>query len=283
MNPPHDRNTTAGAAYLDLQALARTSGRPVDELLQFYALEGFLRRLTQTPHAASFVLKGGVLLAAYTNRRPTRDLDFAGVDLDGDLDSIASVITAVLAADIDDGLQGLAIIKIEPIRDDAAYPGIRATINGRLDTARIRFHIDTNIGDPLWPEPDLVDLPQLLHAEAIPLRAYSPELILAEKIVTAIQRGTASTRWRDFVDIAALARTPHDTARLDEAIRRVADQRNTTIHPLADVLDGYADLAQTRWAAWRRRQALHNTPEDFAELLTTVITFTDPILEPHAT
>ncbi len=53
-------------------------------------------------------------------------------------------------------------------------------------------------------------------------------------------RGTASTRWRDFVDIA-----------------------------------------QTRWAAWRRRHALHNTPEDFAELLTFVIAFAEPILEPR--
>lgn len=34
---------------------------------------------------------------------------------------------------------------------------------------------------------------------------YPRVMVLAEKIVTAIQRGTANTRWRDFVDIVALS------------------------------------------------------------------------------
>lgn len=33
---------------------------------------------------------------------------------------------------------------------------------------------------------------------------YPVEMVLAEKVVTATARGTANTRWRDFVDIAAL-------------------------------------------------------------------------------
>ena len=211
MSPQPSRDTTAGAAYLDLQAAARATGRPVDELFQLYALEGFLRRLVETDHAATFVLKGGVLLAAYTERRPTRDIDLAGTDVDGDLTAIASIVADILTVNLDDGLDQLAIAKVEEIRDDASYPGIRATVTGQLDRARLRFHVDINIGDPLWPEPDLVELPQLLDAEPIPVRAYSAELILAEKIVTAIQRGTASTRWRDFVDIAALAKAArHD-------------------------------------------------------------------------
>ncbi|MCY3850017.1 MAG: nucleotidyl transferase AbiEii/AbiGii toxin family protein [Acidimicrobiaceae bacterium] len=180
MSPQPSRNTTAGAAYLDLQAVARATGRPVDELFQFYALEGFLRRLVETDHAATFVLKGGVLLAAYTERRPTRDIDLVGTDVDGDLAAIASIVADIVNVNLDDGLNQLAIAKVEEIRDDASYPGIRATVTGQLDRAKLHFHIDINIGDPLWPEPDLVELPQLLHADPIPLRAYSAELILAE-------------------------------------------------------------------------------------------------------
>ena len=37
---PPSRATTAGRAFLDLQRLARDSGRPVQELLQLYLLEG---------------------------------------------------------------------------------------------------------------------------------------------------------------------------------------------------------------------------------------------------
>ncbi|MDE0496554.1 MAG: nucleotidyl transferase AbiEii/AbiGii toxin family protein [Acidimicrobiaceae bacterium] len=280
MSPRPGRDTTAGAAYLDLQAAARATGRPVDELFQLYALEGFLRRLVETDHAATFVLKGGVLLAAYTDRRPTRDIDLAGTDVDGDLAAIASIVADIVTVNLDDGLDQLAIAKVEEIRDDASYPGIRATVTGQLDRAKLRFHVDINIGDPLWPEPDLVELPRLLHAEPIPVRAYSAELILAEKIVTAIQRGTASTRWRDFVDIAALAKTQLDMTHLSTALQMVADHRQVSIRPLSNVLDGYADLAQSRWSAWRNRQALHTTPEQFADLIDQVITFADPLLQP---
>lgn len=72
-----DRSSVAGSRYLDLQRKARQTGRPTDELIQLYALECFLDRLTRSAFAQKFVLKGGVLLAALDARRPTRDIDFA--------------------------------------------------------------------------------------------------------------------------------------------------------------------------------------------------------------
>jgi hypothetical protein len=65
------RSTSAGVAYLDLQRQARQNGRLTSELLQLYTLEGFLARLEASPARDQFVLKGGVLLAAFGNRRPT--------------------------------------------------------------------------------------------------------------------------------------------------------------------------------------------------------------------
>ena len=79
------RSTAAGTAYLDLRKLARDTKRPTDELLQLYALEGFLDRLTASQHAQHLIFKSGVLLAAFDTRRPTRDIDFAATDIDGDL------------------------------------------------------------------------------------------------------------------------------------------------------------------------------------------------------
>ncbi|MCP3994284.1 MAG: nucleotidyl transferase AbiEii/AbiGii toxin family protein [bacterium] len=169
-------------------------------------------------------------------------------------------------------------IDVDTIRDDADYPGLRAKVTGTLATAMIRFHIDINIGDPLWPDPQPVKLPRLLSPTPLAISGYSAELVLAEKIVTALQRGTANTRWRDFVDIAALAPTNIDTGTLAESITRVAQHRATPIATLAEALDGYADLAQSKWAAWRRKQRLADTPSEFADLLTDVVTFADPIL-----
>ena len=68
------RESVEGRAYLNLQNMARRDGRPTDELLQLYALEGFLARLTASGQGTQFVLKGGVLLAALGTRRPTREL-----------------------------------------------------------------------------------------------------------------------------------------------------------------------------------------------------------------
>jgi hypothetical protein len=275
-----DRSTTSGAAYLDLRKLAADTNRPTDELHQLYALEGFLHRLTLSPHHSSFVLKGGVLLAAYTDRRATRDIDLAGRNLPADSKTIRTTVIDIASIDLDDGLKfNLEHIEVGTIRDDADYPGHRAKITGRIASAVIRFHIDVNIGDPIWPDPQPVELPRLLDPTPLTITGYPPELILAEKIVTALQRGTANTRWRDFVDIAALAATDIDTRTLSEAIARVAEHRETTIEPLTEALDGYANLAQTKWAAWRRKQRLNKTPSRLADLLVEVTAFTDPILD----
>ena len=41
---------------------ARASGRPFDELLQYYAMERFLYRLSVSRHGHKFVLKGALML-----------------------------------------------------------------------------------------------------------------------------------------------------------------------------------------------------------------------------
>lgn len=69
------RATTAGRVYLDLRRKARQDRRPVDELMQLYVPECFLARLAVSRFARQFVLKGGVLLSAFGERRPTRDID----------------------------------------------------------------------------------------------------------------------------------------------------------------------------------------------------------------
>ncbi len=70
--------------YLDLQNLARRTGRPTDELLNTFALEGFPGRLSGSWLQDRLVLKGGMLLAAFATRRPTRDVALADLRLDGD-------------------------------------------------------------------------------------------------------------------------------------------------------------------------------------------------------
>lgn len=77
MRPTLAHETPANDAYLNLRAQSRRLQRPFEELLTFYVLEGFLARLAASTYADRFVLKGGVLLAAWGQRRPTRDIDLA--------------------------------------------------------------------------------------------------------------------------------------------------------------------------------------------------------------
>jgi hypothetical protein len=69
------RASEAGRAYLDLQNRARSERRSTQELLTLYVVGRWLARLSASPHADKFVIKGGMLLAAYNARRPTADLD----------------------------------------------------------------------------------------------------------------------------------------------------------------------------------------------------------------
>ena len=56
---------------------ARGTGRPFGELLQYFAMERFLYRLSKSPHSEKFVVKGALILATWevSVTRPTRDID----------------------------------------------------------------------------------------------------------------------------------------------------------------------------------------------------------------
>jgi predicted nucleotidyltransferase component of viral defense system len=279
-----DRTTVAGARYLDLQRKARQTERPTDELIQLYALECFLDRLTRSAFARNLVLKGGVLLAALDARRPTRDIDLAASALRNTEAEILAVVREIAGIAIEDGIEfDPEQATAEVIREEHDYSGVRVTLGGTLSRAMIRLHVDVNVGDPIWPEPQHVSLPRLLDG-VLQVRGYPLEMVLAEKVATAIARGTANTRWRDFVDLYALAmRHPVNGATFRASLNRVAQHRKLTLVPLASVLVGYSEIAQARWAAWLKKQRLETTvPTGFAEVLDYVVPFADPIINGQA-
>ncbi len=59
---------------------AKKDNRPFNELLQYYAIERFLYRLSQSKHADRFVLKGALMLRVWRSPefRPTMDIDMLG-------------------------------------------------------------------------------------------------------------------------------------------------------------------------------------------------------------
>ncbi|WP_460826295.1 nucleotidyl transferase AbiEii/AbiGii toxin family protein [Nostocoides australiense] len=90
-----------------LQSAARSAaakagtGAPTQEYLIRHTLESFLDRLTRTAHAEGFVLKGGILLAAYGVRRPTRDADANAVGADVTADHLVAAAHDIAAVETD--------------------------------------------------------------------------------------------------------------------------------------------------------------------------------------
>ncbi len=284
MSPSPSRNTPAGKAYNDLRNLAREDGRDSAEYFSLYALEGFLRRLAVSEQAEDFILKGGVLMAAYAARRPTRDVDLAAIGISNDIPEVKHRVRTIIERDLNDGLVfEAADVRADSIRDDADYSGVRVQITARLATARISMHIDVNFGDPIWPAPTEATVPLLLGGTVI-LRGYPDHMVLAEKIVTAIERGEQNTRWRDFVDIVAISRARRIRyADQRTAIDTVAEYRKIALESFLSLLEIMPDLAQRKWATWRRKQRLETTtPELFRDLLESCAAFAEPVLDGSA-
>ncbi|MEO7146625.1 MAG: nucleotidyl transferase AbiEii/AbiGii toxin family protein [Terrimesophilobacter sp.] len=295
MTPPTPaRDTPAGRAYNDLRNLARRHKRDPAEYITLYVLEGFLCRLAASRYAADFVLKGGVLMAAFASRRPTRDIDFAAHGFPNDISEVEQRVLDIIAVPIDDGLLfDPTSVSGEPIREGIDYSGVRVKMTARLVTAQVALHIDVNFGDPIWPAPTEAALPLLLGG-TLRLAGYPDHMVLAEKIVTAIERGEQNTRWRDFTDIAAIARTRSIRGTdLRDAIDTVARYRQVDVEPLGPLIADMPALAQRKWETWRKKQRLEeSTPVSFGELLQKCLTFAEPVLnhsvthlswDPHST
>lgn len=269
MKPKPTHADLVGSRYLALQRIARARKRPTAELLQLYVLESFLRRLVRSRHDGKLVLKGGMLLAAFDLRRATRDVDVLALHTDNDPAAVQRLILDVASVEVDDGVEFLqGTLTAGVIRDHDVYPGVRASLEARLATARVKFSVDFNVGDPVVPAPIRTAIPVLLGEEPIEMLAYPRAMVIAEKLVTALRRGRASTRWRDFADLFVLVHGDLAESEIVEALRAVARHRGIPLRPLGEVLSGMPAEAQARWATWRERQgAQERVPEDFSTVL----------------
>lgn len=277
--------TTGEEIFTQLQNLARAAGResgkPVatGEYLTRHGLESFLDRLSKTTHAEDFILKGGILLAVYGVRRPTKDVDSEAVAATVTPQHIEQVVRDVAAVVADDGLAfDLTSMNIQVIRDQAEYPGLRMRVKAAIGDHEVTIAWDISTGDPIIPPPETVTVPRVL-GESIKMLGYAPETTVAEKGVTILERGTTSTRWRDYVDIVQLA-TEHgiDNDVLLNSARAVARYRQVELRPVVDSVDGYADIGQTKWAAWRRKEGVQDISEEQLEdQMAKVVAILDPV------
>jgi len=280
------RGTAAGRAYLDLQNRARRERRGTQELLTLYVVERWLARLSSSPYADQFVLKGGMLLAAFGARRPTADADALARHLANDEETIVARVAEIALKPADDGVEFRTETAItRTIRDEALYAGVRITMDARIATATVRFRLDVNFGDPVTPAPKLIDLPSLLSGQPIRVLGYPIDTVLAEKITTAITLGAANTRVRDYADLYVLT-GHHDFTHTSvrEALLATARFRGTQLVPLSSVIDNLVELRQRTFTAYRTSLGVdgEGLPLNLGEIASAVTAFADPLVEAAA-
>jgi predicted nucleotidyltransferase component of viral defense system len=276
---------TSGASRLaHIQNQARDYGQNVSDLARLYTLEGMLARITASFYADDFVLKGGVLLAAFALRRPTKGIDLAATRINNDAQDVAARIREIATISIDDCIDfDLDSIRAQTIRDGDEYQGIRVKLTGVIGRSQNTIGLDVSFGDPIWPAPKLISLLRVLakdQSAPIAIFGYPLVMIVAEKVVTMIQRGDANTRWRDFADVVAIAdRHSMKESKLREAINVVSSYRGVTLETLIPALDGMPTFAQAKWARWRSHQEQKaSIPESFAASLARTASLIDPVI-----
>ena len=156
---------------------ARETGRPFSELLQYFAMERFLYRLSKSRYADNFVLKGALMLTVWQApfTRPTMDIDLLG-RIENSIENITKVITEICRQEVEpDGIAfDIATIEAERIAEDADYEGIRVRFRGFLDAAKIVMQLDIGFGDIVIPSPEPANYPTLLDLPPPQLHGLTP-------------------------------------------------------------------------------------------------------------
>ena len=277
---PRDVGTSVRARLL---TLARQKGQAFDLLLTRYANERLLHRLSLSPHRSRFVLKGAMLMSTWFDdpHRPTRDVDFLGYG-DSAPDAMLATFREICAIEVNDGMVfDIDALRVELIREELAYGGLRLRTTGALAGARITVTIDIGFGDAIEPGLDEVNLPVLLDLPQPRLRVYARETVIAEKFQAMVMLGLANSRMKDFYDVWILSRSyEFDDDRLPRAIAATFERRGTAIPreaPLALTQAFAFDSGKQRqWAAFVRDLAID------IPALETVVTDLAGFLMPNA-
>jgi predicted nucleotidyltransferase component of viral defense system len=241
-----------------------------------YGLERLLYRLSISPHAGNYLLKGALLFSLWYDQphRPTRDLDLLGFGL-SDVSTVVDAFRDIIQIEVADGLVfDPSSITGSVIRKEAGYGGVRVDLRASLDGARIALQVDVGFGDAVTPAPEVVKYPVLLDDLPAPeLRAYPKATVIAEKLHAICLLGMLNTRLKDYYDLWVLFseedRAPAQLRAAVEAtfLRRKLDVPTDLPVGLSETF-AQDSAKQKQWAAFIKKNQLASI--DLADVVTTL-------------
>ena len=199
-----DVKNVVASVLARLRNHSKSSGAPFQQVLQQYAIERFLYRISKSRHAQTVILKGALLLKTIgiPSARPTMDIDMLRKGKADQASLVALVKDCATLETETDGLTLLAdSVVAEEITKDSEYKGTRILIDARMDNVRLRIQIDFGVGDVMVPGPRMIEYPVFLGGDTIQLLAYPVESAIAEKLQAMVALGDANSRMKDFYDV----------------------------------------------------------------------------------
>lgn len=210
-----------------IRNLSKEVGIEAHVLIRKYMMERFLERVSSSKYNGSFILKGGMLIAAFVGveARATMDIDTTIKGIPVTIVDMERTITEISNIDLDDNVK-FRIKKVSEIMDEAEYSGIRFSMDAVLDGAVIPLKIDISTGDVITPREIAYSYKLMFEDRTISIMTYPIETVLAEKLETVISRSITNTRMRDFYDIHILLKSQNINADiLALALERTAKKR----------------------------------------------------------
>jgi predicted nucleotidyltransferase component of viral defense system len=267
-----------------LLQLSRKTDRSFDAVLRLYCQERFLYRLSISPYRKNFILKGGLLFFSLSVpvRRPTVDIDFLGIELTDNPEKLKTILTEIAQIACQDGIEYHPIqMSIERIKEGTDFTGSRIIIPAILAKARVSLQIDVAFGDVVTKGPRVFEFPTLLDLPKPSIFAYSMETMIAEKFQAIVERQTATSRMKDFFDIASLSEVmPFDGNELLEAFTKTFKRRGAGTRRAESVFS--AEFASnpglvSLWKGFLVRNRLAYS-DDFTIVMKNIRNFLEPVV-----
>lgn len=273
----------AASVLTRLKNQSKEEGIPFQMVLQLFAQEEFLRKLSLSQYADNLILKGGMFIYTLTefDSRPTRDIDFLIKNLHGSLENIEQTMRDICNTSTGNDFITLEVLGTEAISVDKKYPGVKTTFVGRIGKVRIPLSIDVGIDDVIVPDPIkrtiVTRLPDFVSPEVF---TYSLESTIAEKFDAILQRMAGTSRMKDFYDIYYLSGIfDFEGEILIEAVKSTLDHRNRELQDdvFAEIEDFKNNNAlNTQWKAF---EPAKESGLLFDDVLDRLAVFLEPIYQ----
>ncbi len=168
-----------------LKNKAKSEGIPLQQLLNLFCQEEFIRRLSELKYKENLILKGGFLLYSISGftTRPTVDADYLLKNYANDLDAIEKLVEEIISLPSKNDFIKFEIRGLELISEIREYHCIRVNLIGIIGRTITPFNIDFGVGDIIVPSPVERILPVLIpEFEKPKVLTYSLESTVARKI-----------------------------------------------------------------------------------------------------